>query len=326
MRNLFIDTNVLLSFYHFSSDDLEELRKLTLLVGQGELKLYFPDQVRDEFFRNRPSKISDALKRLRSQTVSVQFPQLSKDYGQYEQLRELQRQYSRLHTDLVNQIEEDVRLGGLKADSVLNELFAQAAQVPTTAQLVERARLRMDLANPPGKKGSLGDAVIWEALLETVPQGQGLCLITDDSDFNSALNEDELHPFLAAEWSARKHSPLTLFKRLSRFFQTHYPQIELATEEEKDSLIRELAASRSFRRTHELIDRLAAFAEFTDAQLSEIARAAATNNQIYYIINDPDVRDFLVATLRQRAPFLENDTIERLNQLFGEEVFDLIPF
>lgn len=326
MKNLFIDTNVLLSFYHFSSDDLEELRKLTLLVRQGELKLFLPDQVRDEFHRNRAPKISDALKRLSAQTVSFQFPQLSKDYPQYDQLREVQRDYGRLHSELVNKIEEDVRSGNLKADSVLNELFAQADAIPTTPQLVERARLRMDVGNPPGKKGSLGDAVIWEALLETVPLHDGLFMITDDSDYSSALYEDELDAFLDREWREKKKSPLVLFKRLSRFFQTHYPQIELATEEEKDSLIRELGLSRSFRRTHSLIERLATFSDFTDAQLTEIARAAAANNQIYYIINDPDVRDFLIATLKQRAPYLESEAITKLNEHFGEEIFDLIPF
>ena len=61
--NLFIDTNIFLSFYHLSSADLEELRKLVVLIDQGRLKLYLPSQVVDEFRRNRDNKIADAIKR-----------------------------------------------------------------------------------------------------------------------------------------------------------------------------------------------------------------------------------------------------------------------
>ena len=38
--NLFIDTNIFLSFYHLSSDDLEELRKLAALLEQKKATLY----------------------------------------------------------------------------------------------------------------------------------------------------------------------------------------------------------------------------------------------------------------------------------------------
>lgn len=39
--NLFIDTNVLLSFYHVSSDDLEELEKLVVLLEQRRCSSMF---------------------------------------------------------------------------------------------------------------------------------------------------------------------------------------------------------------------------------------------------------------------------------------------
>ncbi len=40
--NLFVDTNVLLSFYAFASDDIEQLRKLEGLIEDGTLVLYVP--------------------------------------------------------------------------------------------------------------------------------------------------------------------------------------------------------------------------------------------------------------------------------------------
>ena len=44
--NVFIDTNVFLSFYHLSSDDLEELQKLAVLLRQSKVRLWLPEQVR----------------------------------------------------------------------------------------------------------------------------------------------------------------------------------------------------------------------------------------------------------------------------------------
>lgn len=43
--NLFIDTNVFLSFYHLSDDDLEEIRKLSVLLERGNIRLWLPQQV-----------------------------------------------------------------------------------------------------------------------------------------------------------------------------------------------------------------------------------------------------------------------------------------
>ena len=88
--NLFIDTNVLLSFYHLASDDLEELRKLSVLIDKDKIKLLLPRQVVNEFRRNRENKIADALKGLKGQNLKLQFPQICKDYPEYKDLRRQQ--------------------------------------------------------------------------------------------------------------------------------------------------------------------------------------------------------------------------------------------
>jgi predicted nucleic acid-binding protein len=63
MITLFIDTNVPLSFYHLTSEDIEELKKLVALVENNEIKLIVTKQVENEFWRNRGAKISDAMKK-----------------------------------------------------------------------------------------------------------------------------------------------------------------------------------------------------------------------------------------------------------------------
>ena len=61
--NIFIDTNVYLSFYHLSSDDLEELKKLVVLAREGKVVLLLPEQVIDEFRRNRAANLRSVLLR-----------------------------------------------------------------------------------------------------------------------------------------------------------------------------------------------------------------------------------------------------------------------
>jgi len=60
-RHLFVDTNVFLSFYDFTDDDLDSLSKLKGLLKERHIKLFVTDQVKDEFYRNRENKIKSCL-------------------------------------------------------------------------------------------------------------------------------------------------------------------------------------------------------------------------------------------------------------------------
>ncbi len=182
--NIFLDTNVVLSFYHLSSDDLEELKKLAVLPRQGKVHLVVPDQVKDEFRRNRQAKIADALKRLRENRTAFQLPQLAKQYDEYDKLDKALAQAEKALKKLIGQIEEDALKRSLEANSVIEELFEVADPFPVIARDIKRAQLRSDIGNPPGKKGSLGDAIIWEALLRHAPAGEDLFFISDDSDYS----------------------------------------------------------------------------------------------------------------------------------------------
>jgi predicted nucleic acid-binding protein len=105
--NLFIDTNIYLNFYHYSSDDLEELKKLAVAIKNGEINLYLTDQVKDEFERNREAKIADALKRFTEQKVGTQFPQICKEYDEYKKLRQGIRQYKESRDRILQKLRSD---------------------------------------------------------------------------------------------------------------------------------------------------------------------------------------------------------------------------
>jgi hypothetical protein len=66
--HLFIDTNVFLSFYAFTNDDIEQLKKIVGLIGRRRLTLYLTSQVQDEFFRNREIKLAESMKQFTSAT------------------------------------------------------------------------------------------------------------------------------------------------------------------------------------------------------------------------------------------------------------------
>jgi hypothetical protein len=328
--NLFIDTNVFLSFYHLTSDDLEELRKLAVLLDQKKVTLHLTDQVRIEFNRNRDAKIADALRGLSNQRLNLQFPQLCKDYDEYKELRELQQRYESTHSTLLKKIGRDVAERTLKADKTIQELFDRATVLQTTTELVEKARLRIQLGNPPGKDGSLGDAISWEALLSEVPQKEELLFISDDRDYVSTLNENEFNAFLLDEWAQRKKGKILFYKRLSSFFKDQFPDIKVATELEKELLIGDLAKSPNFTQTHNIVSKLSRFTEFTSAQLNEIVEAAISNTQVSWIVGDPDVHEFLKRVTIGRQRHIKGENWDKLQELMTKraepEEVDEIPF
>lgn len=316
--NLFIDTNVFLAFYHLTSEDLEELKKLSVLIQNGEIRLFLPDQVKQEFHRNREAKIADAVKRLRDQSLNLQFPQICKDYDEYRQLRRLQKEYEQVHSELLAKIDQDVSSRQLKADQLIDELFSIALQLDTTPVLVEQAKLRMDLGNPPGKSGSLGDAIIWETLLQSPPNGEAFHFVTDDKDYGSPLDSTAFNGYLLDEWRSVKSAELLPYKRLSDFFKSQFPKIELASDLEKDLLITQLANSPNFASTHSIIAKLRKFTDFSTAQANAIAVAAATNTQVHWILNDDDVRTFIVSLLEGHENQLDDEAVNYLTYLLQE--------
>jgi hypothetical protein len=136
-----------------------------------------------------------------------------------------------------------------------------------------------------------------------------------------------MNPYLLHEWSENKFSTLHTYKRLSSFFRDQFPDIELASELEKDLLIQELASSPSFTQTHVVVSNLSRFSDFTQAQVNEIVATAVTNNQVYWVARDPDVHQFLTAVVKDREDQIDHDNLRRLRYVLEElEPYGEIPF
>jgi len=315
--HIFIDTNVFLSFYYFTSDDLEELKKLIVLIEKSQAKLWLPSQVEIEFRRNRDNKIAEAIKSLREQKLNLQFPAICKDYEEYQELRQQLNRYERIHATLTEKIKTDIANESLKADETIKRLFDTATKIEVTDEITAKAIQRHNIGNPPGKKDSFGDAINWEALLKEGPNAQAMYFITDDKDYYSPLGENVFNSFLLGEWKDVKVANLKAYRSISVFFREHFPEIKLATELEKDLHIKDFANSFSFARTHSLVAILSSYIDFTNAQINDIITATVNNWQIYGVINDKDVKTFISTLIKDKEDKIESANLARLKKLLN---------
>lgn len=165
----------------------------------------------------------------------------------------------------------------------------------------------MDVRNPPGKDGSLGDAINWEGLLESVPDNEVLHLVADDRDYYSVLDENKLKDFLQDEWTEKKGESISFYRRLSQFFKEHYPDIKLASELEKELSIRSLINSSNFASTHNAIEKLSKYSEFNKSQVNEIVQIAISNTQVNWIICDQDIYEFYSALIDNHDQLIDEE-------------------
>ena len=75
-KQLFVDTNVFLSFYDFTDDDLQSLSKLKGLLTERHIKLFVTGQVKDEFYHNRKNKIKACLNSFDKLRFSERLPRI----------------------------------------------------------------------------------------------------------------------------------------------------------------------------------------------------------------------------------------------------------
>lgn len=291
--HVFIDTNILLNFFHFSKDELDALNNVFASHENGAATVHLTQQVCEEFKRNRENKIKDALKRFKEVKFSAQLPSFMKGYEEYSIIRKLSADLQQLSKSIMERAESDIASRNLQADGLIKEIFAKSEIIATTADLFSVASMRMAIGNPPGKSGSIGDAINWTVLLQSVPEGEDLHVISEDGDYYSAINEDSAHPFLEEEWMEKKKSTLRVYRTLSGFMKEHFDGVAFSFDKTKEALIDSLFMSGTFASTHHIIGKLESYSYFSLKEVEKIMSAAVVNNQFGWIVTDNDVSDFL---------------------------------
>jgi hypothetical protein len=327
--NLFIDTNIFLSFYHLSGEDIESLKKLTEHVEKKVVKLFVPTQVREEFQRNRGNKIKDAMEAFSKASFKVSYPAFCKNYDEYAELQEKLKEANKIHAGLLKKAMTDIKGQSLKADQIINELLEKATDIPFSDKLFGLALRRYRLGNPPGKKKStVGDEMNWEALLESVPMGDDICIVSDDSDFSSPIEPDQVDPYLQNEWEKKKKGQVHFYRSLSSFFNVNLPKIQLANATQTDELIQRLASSGSFATTHSAIASLSKVSDFSAQQVEQLIEAAELNSQIGWIMGDDDVYNFYSMLLEKYSGGISDAALGTLRGFLHENAkeADDLPF
>jgi predicted nucleic acid-binding protein len=323
MLHVFVDTNIFLSLYAFTDDNIEELKKLIALIKQGELKIYISTMVNQEFHRNRDKKIQESLGNFEKFSTSLSIPRFMEHHGEVKELQSLLKESREKHASLIEKSKAEIANLNLAADKLFLELTEAATLIAISEEMDACARRRLDRGNPPGKDGSLGDRLNWEMLLSEVPANEDLHILSRDKDFSSPWGSDVPNSFLSMEWKARKNATLSLYPGLRSFVKKHYPAIELAADIEKKFAIKSLVESTSWQKTHAAISKLAPLiTDFSKEEANEIFRALLENSEIRSIIKDDYVYSFYQDLLVDHWDALDREDYEKVTEL----VQDPIPF
>ncbi len=316
--HVFIDTNILLNFFHFTKEEIDALSNVFASHEHGAASVHLTEQVCDEFLRNREAKIKDALKKFKDVKFAAQLPAFMKQYGEYDQIRQKSAELQELIKSISTKVDTDVVNSDLITDALIKDVFEKSNPIPTSPDLFAKAQMRMMVGNPPGKNGSIGDAINWIALLDAVPNEENIHVISEDGDFYSTLDENRPHPFLSHEWRKKKNGELFVYRTLSSFLKTHFDGVAFSYDKNKEALIDGLADSLSFAQTHHLVAELEKFGYFSLKEVQRILAAAKKNNQFGWIITDNDVYDFMKRVAVPRIGTLtDNDHIELLKEMIA---------
>jgi hypothetical protein len=291
--HLFIDTSTFLTFYAYTSDDLDELKKVAGLINVDKLKLYIPEQVADEFYRNREAKLAESLTAFSGGGITKTIPRFMADYPEAKEFSDALKAFQQARDKLAQKARQDALAKLLPADDVFAKIIGAAGLISATDEILQQANRRRLRGNPPGKKDSLGDQINWEILLDQVPADKELHVVTKDGDYGSALDPNMPQQFLATEWKQKKNADLHLHRQLKPFLNAHFADIKLAVDIEKQLAIDALIYSGSFSSTHSAIGALKHHIDDLKwPEVEQIFEAGISNNQIGWIGTDKDVNDF----------------------------------
>src|SRR5262249_50647953 len=119
--HVFTDTNAFLNLFGFSPDDVDELKKLKGFVENGELVLHLPQQVIDEFERNREEKIHQELAEF-SKSILKGVPLMLRGFAPAKEYDKAKDSLSKAKNELLEFARAGAAAKTLPADAIFEEL------------------------------------------------------------------------------------------------------------------------------------------------------------------------------------------------------------
>ena len=272
---LFIDTNAYLSFYHFTKDDISELVKLHEIIAEQKGTLHLPEQVRDEWRRNRDSRLSTAAKEFQKTPFATEIPRHMQSLQMAKAYSAAIAEAKKAREHLIAEATARARTFQLDVDLVTEALFGECEKHDHDDTIFAAGKIRAERGNPPGKPDSYGDQYNWEMLLAKLPDGD-LYLVTKDGDYVSVLDgkDDKGMPypnaFLKDEWQKRKKGNLYVFESIKGFL-AHYEKsiaVDSAPEEMLEDMLDKMLEEMLDTKTEETHEKTPVEA---DARLEAVA-------------------------------------------------------
>ena len=319
MKLLFLDSNILLNFYDFHDEDLDQLNILADLIDSSDIKLYLTTQVLHEVRKNRDLRLKESYEKYSNHKFELPMPVFCKTYEEYAEIKKAQKILNLLKSKLSKRISTDIQSRQLKADLII-ELLVEKSEIIESEKYLDSAIRRHRLGRPPGKNNkSYGDEINWESLLAEVSEDGDFIIVSQDADFSSAINNVELKDYLHDEWHQAKKSNIFLYKKLTTFFSEHDIKIELQIELEKNSLVESLINSSNFATTHGLVSKLNKYASFNDEQLLGLATALLENNQVHWLSEDADMNNFYKKYFAYKSDKFDTKTWAQITEYIWTE-------
>ncbi|MCK0129493.1 PIN domain-containing protein [Erythrobacter sp. F6033] len=295
MLQVFIDANIYLRFFAYSTDALDELEKFRALCEAKKIKLFLTDQVKREIARNRDAEVSRALGRFEKSFSSPEIPRFAANFDETVAVYEAAKALTAAKSSLREKLDAYIDSNSLPADDLVNQLELVSELLVADDHDFMAARDRRDFGDPPGKRDSLGDQLNWEMLLDQAATNSDLHIITQDGDFFSKLDKDLPDRALVNEWHDEKSADLFIYRSLGEFAKKHFPEIKLPSDVFRTEWVSRLAKTRSFSTTHTYVEKLQGI--FDDLTLEDAVRlfqAMIENEQINWISEDEDVKEFFL--------------------------------
>ena len=236
--NLFIDTNRYLAFYGLPLKELKELETLIELIQDKKITLWLPEQVKNEFYRNREERLLGYYKKIESlvkefKDDSKEFPNIPECEEYRGNVDEAQKTIKKeknkiklILEEARKQFEDKIKKFSFFADVIVKGFFSSATMIPSNKEIASKAVTRHDSGNPPGKEDSYGDSIIWESLLGKIPEGEDLYFVGSDNHFKSKLDKNDFSPYLKKEWEEKKKSNISIYEHLGAYIKDKIPKIK----------------------------------------------------------------------------------------------------
>ncbi|WP_156025796.1 PIN domain-containing protein [Sphingomonas phyllosphaerae] len=327
LLNVFIDTNVLVRFFAFTNDNLDEAAKLSALIETKQIRVFVTEQVMDEFYRQRDRELLGSIRAFETGIINEQTPRFMDGYEELKAYKEAARSIKDARKKLLLKVREDLANQTLRADTVTNDIFDKSGILFRDQEVLTAARLRKELGNPPGKEAqrSIGDQINWEMLLKHVPNGEDIHVISRDGDFGDGEKVAQRSSFLQQEWHRKKGGEMTLYAGLAEFTKEHFPDIKLPSDAKRLAAVKALANSGSFSQTHDQIALLnSVYDGITSDDAVILLRAFVDNGQIGMIYDDHDVKDFFRRLHSDFCLYSSPDLDSELRAHQGSGIFPLL--